>query len=239
MSRTSRLVVNTFLIIFRRLLLPLATVVVSVVIGIIFHNWVIPVVVLAAVALLMVLNRIRPQNYTLIARNVTNAHEFLKKSFSDKLDSEDLLLAFAGIVAASPYLAKNQLSLADIVKAVEYAKKKQIFLLGRHIEIHDFNFLSHDQSSYDLMMRNDTLLDFTLNVAALELAVDAMNPQMTPMDVLGAVSNMKSMTFKAIEETRKKGRVPPGIVDMSNRVMASMPVDTIREALRGEEKNSE
>ena len=85
MSRTSRLVVNTFLIIFRRLLLPLATVVVSVVIGIIFHNWVIPVVVLAAVALLMVLNRIRPQNYTLIARNVTNAHEFLKKRFSDKI----------------------------------------------------------------------------------------------------------------------------------------------------------
>jgi hypothetical protein len=216
----------------------LATVVVGVVVGLIFHSWVIPVAVVGGVALLMVLNRIRPQNYTLIARNVTNAHEFLKKNFSGKLDSEDLLLAFTGIVAASPYLAKNQLSLADIVKAVEYAKKKQIFLLGRHIDIYDFNYLSRDPSSYDLMMKNDLLLDFTLNVAALELAVDAMNPQMTPMDVLGAVSNMKSGTYKAIEETRKKGRVSPGIADMSNRVMASVDVNAIREALQGGERSN-
>lgn len=216
----------------------MATVVVGVVIGIIFHSWVIPVAVVAGVALLMVLNRVRPQIFTLIARNVTNAHEFLKKNFSDKLDSEDLLLVFTGIVAASPYLAKNQLSLADILKAVDSAKKKQIYLLGRHVDIYDY-YMNRDPESYDLMMKNDLLLDFTLNVEALELAVDAMNPQMTPMDVLSAISKMKGQTFKAIEETRKKGRVPPGIVDITNRVLASADVNAMREALQGAEGRSE
>ena len=58
MSRTSKLVANTLLIVLRPLLLPLAAVAIGVVFGIIFRSWIIPVAVLAVVALLMVLNRI-------------------------------------------------------------------------------------------------------------------------------------------------------------------------------------
>ena len=186
----------------------------------------------------MILNRVRPQNYVLIARNVAYSYEYLKRHFSDKLDTEDLLLVVTGLIAASMYVARRQISLSDLIKALTYAKKRVLFLHGRQKLIYDVGLIGENDQAFidatlELEKKNDLLLDFTLNIEALELAVDSMTPQIGPIDVLNAVSTAKQKAYDGIEQARRKANssFPGGIVELSSKVMGSVDFDAVRLAI--------
>ena len=236
MLRERALVVNTLLIILRNLLWPLIAVVVGGVFGLIFHSWLIPVIVLGAVGLLMLLNRFRPQNYTIIARNVAGVYEYIQKNFSQGLGSEDLRLACTGLVCATIHIEQGLLTFADIIAAVKYAKMNKVYLKGSSVGVYDI-YDKGTKSLLPLLKEEDLLLNFALNLITLELAADAMTPQMSPGDVLEAVSAKKVEVYKTIQDVRKSGRTALG--GLVNKVLPAYDLTKISEALAESQRSAE
>ena len=235
MLRGRALIVNTLLIVLRPLLWPLIAVAVGGVFGLIFHSWLIPVIVLGAVVVLMLLNRIRPNNYKLIARNVAGVYEYIQKNFAQVLGNEDLRLAYTGLVCATIHMEQGLITFTDIIAAVKYAKMHKVYLKGSSADVYGYD--KETRSLLSFLKDEDLLLNFALNLITLELAADAMTPQMSPRDVLVATNTKKVEVYKTIQDVRNKGRTALG--GLVNKVVASYDLNKVNEALADSQKSTE
>lgn len=107
------------------------------------------------------------------------------------------------------------------------------------VDLRDLSSTRH-AINRELEKKNDLLLDFTLNIEALELAADGMTAQMSAVDVLRAVYDKKELSYLAIGEAKKKAQamIPTGIIKRADMFMGSVGMAAIKTRMNEDAKYS-
>jgi hypothetical protein len=146
------------------------------------------VIGIVIVVLFVFLFCLRPNNFVLIARNLTYIHEFLRNEYNERFPDEDTLLITCGIIDTRSY----NFPLEDMKNALSRAKKGECFHANclNHPNKHNFILISK---------KNDLFLSFVLELEIMMLLRDS---SFSHQDILTTVVSVTKKIEKAIDSAK-------------------------------------
>lgn len=134
---------------------------------------------------------LRPNNFVLIARNLTYIHEVLRNEYKERFPDEDTLLITCGIIDTRAY----NFPLEDMKMALSRAKKGES-------TFENYEYYP-DKHSLILMLtfkKNNLLLNFVVELEIMMLLRDSSFPR---QDILASVVSSLEKIEKAIDNAKR------------------------------------
>ena len=177
------------------------------------------VIGIAIVVIFIFLFCLRPNNFVLIAKNLTYIHEILRNEHNGQFPDEDTLLITCGIIDTRSY----NFPIEDIKLALCRAKEGKCFLEESQNNFSTRNFI--------LLCKKDLFLNFVLE---LEIIMFLRDTSLRCDDILTVVVSVTEKIEKAIGRARNayaKGKRPLLLYRAVSNFMISGALEEVRDQI--------